>query len=136
MHDELLKYNNQRARMFGVHPDDWYLGSQIEYKWRKSYDTSHCVFYGSPDVEIAEKFALFNIWEWSMEEHGYKMYCDIIWQYYDLDNFEIPSDDKAIYAYLDRAYNLVHLDTDIDVESTFLIVIHLLFHFHLIMILS
>jgi hypothetical protein len=106
----LVSANAKAASMFGVHPDDWYLGTQIEYKWRKKHDPSHCLFYGSPDAKVAERMALFNIWDWNKEESGYRLYCDIINQYYDLDNFEIPNDDKTIYAYLDRVYNLVNLD--------------------------
>lgn len=116
-HSMLASANAKAASMFGVHPDDWYLGTQIEYKWRMKNDPSDCLFYGSPDASVAEKMALFKLWNWYREDSGYRLYCDMINQYYDLDNFEIPTDDKTIYTYLDRIYNLVHLDTDIDIEN-------------------
>lgn len=120
-HSMLASANAKEASMFGVHPDDWYLGSQIVYKWSKNSSLSqsvpfHCVFYGSPDVKVAEEMALFNLSDWSYEDSGYKLYCNMINQYYDLDNFEISTDDKSIYAYLDRTYNLVHTQDDIDVK--------------------
>jgi hypothetical protein len=116
-HQMLSDGNNKAASMFGVHPDDWYLGTQIEYKWRKKNDSSHCLFYGSPDASVAEKMALFDLWNWDREDSGYRLYCDIINQYYDLDNFEIPNDDKTIYAYLDRCYSLVYFDGNLDIED-------------------
>jgi hypothetical protein len=117
-HQQLSDANSKTARLHGVDPDDWYLGTQIYYKhgWLGK-ESGNCIFLGSPDYEIlVEKLVLINPNFWKREDKGYKKYCDIINQYYDLDNFSIESDDKSVYDFLDRFVNLVFLDEDIDAE--------------------
>ncbi len=119
VHQQLSNANSKTARFHGVDPDDWYLGSQIlYYHWWLVNKSNHCVFHGSVEYEVlAEKLVLINPDAWSTKDKGYQTYCDIITQYYDLDNFTIENDDKSIYAFLDRFVNLVFLDEDIDAEN-------------------
>ena len=118
-HQQLSDANSKTARLHGVDPDDWYLGTQIYYKhgWLGK-ESGNCIFLGSPDYEIlVEKLALINPNFWKREDKGYKKYCDIINQYYDLDNFTMGTDDVSTYAFIDRYVNLVILDDDFDVEN-------------------
>ena len=79
-HQQLSDANSKTARLHGVDPDDWYLGTQIYYKhgWLGK-QSGNCIFLGSPDYEIlVEKLALINPNFWKREDKGYKKYCDII----------------------------------------------------------
>jgi hypothetical protein len=117
-HQQLSNANDKTARFHGVDPDDWYLGSQIYYHNSLEKESGTCVFLGSPDYEIlAEKLVVINPDFWKRSDRGYQTYCDIINQYYDLDNFSMSNDDKSVYAFLDRFVNLVFLGEDLDAEN-------------------
>jgi hypothetical protein len=110
-HNMLAVENDKTAKQYGIDPDTWYLGTQILYYWvwKKSASADGCMIEGSPEFNVlAKKLAIINYDNY--DDDNYNMYCDIINQYYDLDNFELLSNVEYIYAYLDRFVSVAILE--------------------------
>lgn len=104
---DLDSENRKKAALFGVDPDDWYLGSQILFKDLCELDESHCVPHGSVEFTILNKKYVIPKGE----------QIKFLNDYYGIDNFTIPKTEKAIYAFLDRFVSLVSLGTYDDYED-------------------